>query len=63
MTPRDSASDREERERLAVDTMASWALDGLNPPPGFADEIREWVDGRVTIDEWIERTRRIAAAD
>ena len=57
MTLSDSA-DRDEREQLVIDTMASWALDGLQPPPGFVDEVREWVEGRVTIDEWMERTRR-----
>jgi len=57
VTLSDSA-DRDEREQLVIDTMASWALDGLQPPPGFVDEVREWVEGRVTIDEWMERTRR-----
>lgn len=65
VTPCDSVphSERDEREQLAIDTMASWALDGLQPPPGFVDEVSEWVEGRVTLDEWIERTRRTAAGD
>ena len=63
VTSSDSAPDRDEREQLAIDTMASWALDGLQPPPGFVDEVREWVEGRVTLDEWIARTRRTASGD
>ncbi len=63
MTSSDSASDRDEREQLAIDAMASWALDGLYPPRGYVDEVREWVEGRVTLEEWMEQTRRRLGVD
>lgn len=46
---------------LAIDTMASWALEGMQPTRRTIDDIRELVDGAITPEEFRRRTQAIAA--
>lgn len=52
---RDSA--REGRRALAIDTMASWAMEGMEPDERSLDSIRGYVDGELTIADLLERAR------
>lgn len=54
--PENKAIDRD----LAIDTMASWALEGMKPSPRTLTDIHELVDGSITPEEFRRRTREIA---
>ncbi len=45
---------------LAIDTMASWALEGMEPDQRTIEDINELVAGSITIEEFQRRTREIA---
>lgn len=49
-----SAHDRRE---LAIDTMASWALEGMQPSAEALADIAVIVEGSVTTDEMIARVK------
>ncbi|MBE7700047.1 antitoxin VbhA family protein [Oerskovia sp. Sa1BUA8] len=48
---------RERRRDLAIDTMASWAMEGMEPDERSLDSIRGYVDGKLTIADLLERAR------
>ncbi|MDF1477745.1 antitoxin VbhA family protein [Leifsonia sp. H3M29-4] len=52
----------EGRRELAIDTMASWRLEGLEPTPEALERIRDYVEGRVSIEECIDAVKAWAAA-
>ncbi|MCW2163378.1 hypothetical protein B0I12_000504 [Microbacterium hydrothermale] len=47
----------EDRRELAIDTMASWALEGMHPSAETLVDIAAVVDGSVTTDEMIARVK------
>ena len=51
------------RRELAIDTMASWALEGLEPDAATLSDIRELVEGRMTREDFLRRTRALASHD
>lgn len=42
-----------DRRRLAEETMASWALEGMEPSPEAISRIRAFVNNELTRDEFI----------
>lgn len=56
--PRDpsrAARTEEDRRDLAIDTMASWALEGMEPTRAIAKDINELVRGGITTEEMLKR--------
>ncbi|WP_349826726.1 antitoxin VbhA family protein [Brevibacterium litoralis] len=49
--------DAAERRDLVIDTFASLALEGMEPTRRDLDEALEYIEGRVTIAELIERAK------
>jgi len=49
---------REQLHELAIDTMASWALEGMEPTPQTVQEISDLINGKVTLDEFIAKVKR-----
>jgi len=47
----------EGRRESAIDIMASWGLDGLQPSPRALSDIRDYVVGRLTIEEMIANVK------
>ena len=50
------------RHDLVTDTMASWALEGLEPDPAVQKRVQSYVDGDATIEELIDQAKRRASA-
>ncbi|MDR2723537.1 MAG: antitoxin VbhA family protein [Cellulomonadaceae bacterium] len=46
-----------QRQRLLIDTFASLALEGMEPTARDLAEARDYIAGRVTIDELIARAK------
>lgn len=53
----DATQYRERRRALAIDTMASWAMEGLEPDERSLDAIRGYVEGNLSIEDLLERAR------
>ena len=50
-------SERKGLDReLAIDTMASWALEGLEPDQQTIDDINQLLNGSITEQEFRRRT-------
>jgi hypothetical protein len=47
----------EQRRELAIDTMASWALEGMQPTRQAIENINAYVRGEVTIDEYLRKLK------
>ena len=45
---------------LAIDIMASWALEAMTPSQQTIEDIRALVDGTMTFEEFMIRTQEIA---
>ena len=60
-SPHDPVQDpaREHRRDLAIDTMASWSMEGMEPTEDGLNDIRAYVDGSVTIDELIAKHKAL----
>lgn len=46
----------QRRRELTIDTMASWALEGMKPDRNTVDDINAYLDGRMTREEFIEKS-------
>lgn len=46
-----------ERRESAIDIMASWALEGMEPTPEVLTRIRSYVDGTVNLEDAIAQAR------
>lgn len=47
----------EEKRELTIDTMASWALDGLHPTQETIESINAYIRGEVTMDEYLRKLK------
>jgi hypothetical protein len=47
----------EQKRELTIDTMASWALDGLHPTRETVEDINAFVSGDVTMDEYLRKLK------
>lgn len=50
------------RHDLVDDTVASWALEGLEPDPSLVGRVQSYVDGDMAIEELTEQATRRASA-
>lgn len=48
---------------LIEDTMASWALEGMEPTVATLEDLQAVVDGRMTLEEFHDKTRAITGRD
>jgi hypothetical protein len=51
------AAEQHERHESMTDIMASWALEGMLPTPETLAHIRSYVDGEITLEEYIAQTK------
>jgi hypothetical protein len=49
----------EHKRELAIDSMASWALEGMEPDRETVEDINAYVDGRITLAESIEKSKQL----
>lgn len=49
-------TDQQKRE-LTIDTMASWALEGMEPDRSTVDDINAYLAGQMTREEFIEKSK------
>lgn len=54
-------TDQRTRE-LTIDTMASWALEGMEPDRETVEDINSFLAHRMTLDEFIKKSKRIYVA-
>lgn len=47
----------QQKRELTIDTMASWALEGMEPDRETVDEINAYLDGKVTLEEIIAKSK------
>ncbi|WP_166785349.1 MULTISPECIES: antitoxin VbhA family protein [unclassified Cryobacterium] len=47
----------DQKRELTIDTMASWALDGMEPDRETVEDINSYLDGRMTLEEFIEKSK------
>lgn len=45
----------ERRRELTIDTMASWALSGMEPSRETVEHINEFLESGLTAGEWIRK--------
>lgn len=45
----------QQRRELTIDTMASWALEGMEPDRETVGAINAYLDGRMTLEELIAK--------
>ncbi|MCG2622995.1 antitoxin VbhA family protein [Arthrobacter sp. I2-34] len=49
----------EQKRELTIDTMASWALDGMQPDRETVEDINAYLDGHKTLHELIEKPKKL----
>ncbi|MDF9752805.1 antitoxin VbhA family protein [Arthrobacter sp. ES3-54] len=47
----------ERKRELTIDTMASWALDGMHPTRQTVENINAYLRGEVTMDEYLRKLK------
>ncbi|MFJ5862466.1 antitoxin VbhA family protein [Pseudarthrobacter sp. NPDC092439] len=47
----------EQKRELTIDTMASWALSGLEPNREIVENINAFVNGDMTAGEYLQKIR------
>lgn len=55
--PADRVLTSEQKRELTIDTMASWALDGLHPTRETVENINAYLRGEVTMDEYLQKLK------
>lgn len=48
---------KKQLRELSIDTMASWALEGMEPDAETVKDINDLVEGRMTLEEFIEKAK------
>lgn len=54
------ATDAHRRRELIEDTMASWALEGMEPSASTLADLQALADGRMTLEEFHAKTKQMA---
>lgn len=49
----------QQRRELAIDTMASWALEGMKPNRETVKDINSYLDGGMTLEEFIAKSKAL----
>jgi Antitoxin VbhA len=48
---------KDQKRELTIDTMASWALEGMEPDRETIDDINAYLDGRMTREEFVQKSK------
>lgn len=46
---------QEQKRELTIDTMASWAIEGMEPTREIVEDINAYLDDRMTLQELIAK--------
>lgn len=46
-----------QRRELSIDTLASWALEGMEPDRATVEDINAYLDGEMNLQEFIEKSK------
>ncbi|WP_205754512.1 antitoxin VbhA family protein [Arthrobacter sp. CAU 1506] len=49
----------QQKRELTIDTMASWALEGMKPDRETVEDINSYIDGHMTLHEFIEKSKTL----
>lgn len=49
----------DRRRELTIDTMASWALEGMEPDREMVEVINAVLNGQMTTEEFIEKAKAL----
>jgi hypothetical protein len=49
----------DQKRELAIDTMASWALEGMTPDRETVEDINSYLEGSMTLDAFIEKSKAL----
>jgi len=52
-----------QQRELVLDTMGSWALEGMKPTSEALDRIRAFADGHISVEDAIKQARERHARD
>jgi hypothetical protein len=52
----------QRKRELTIDTMASWALEGMEPDRETVEDINSFLVDRMTLEEFIAKSKHIYAA-
>ncbi|KQN88973.1 antitoxin VbhA family protein [Arthrobacter sp. Leaf69] len=55
--PADRVLTPEQKRELTIDTMASWALEGMEPSRQTVENINAFLRGEVTMDEYLRKLK------
>jgi hypothetical protein len=47
----------EQKRELTIDTMASWALEGMEPDRQTVENINAYLRGEVTMEEYLRKLK------
>jgi hypothetical protein len=47
----------EQKRELTIDTMASWALEGMQPTRQAVERINAYLRGDITMDEYLRKLK------
>lgn len=50
---------KDQKRELSIDTMASWALEGMEPNRQTVEDINSYIDGRMTLEEFIAKSKAL----
>jgi hypothetical protein len=50
---------KNQKRELTIDTMASWALEGMEPDRETVEDFNSYLDGRMTLEEFIEKSKTL----
>lgn len=48
---------KDQKRELTIETMASWALAGMEPDRQTVEDINSYIDDRMTLEERIEKSK------
>lgn len=49
----------QQKRELAIDTMASWALGGMQPDRDTVEDLNTYLGGGMTLEEFIEKSKAL----
>jgi hypothetical protein len=52
--------DRDKLRELTIDTMTSWALEGMEPDAETVKDINAFIDGSMSAEEFVAKSKALA---
>lgn len=50
---------KNQKRELTIDTMASWALEGMEPDLETVEDINSYLAGDMTLEEFIDKSKNL----